>query len=168
MQLAPVSLTPAAPAATTSTSTARPHLSGKPILRSARPIAGLNSLPGGGQGRETWDVTLFAGVRLWQGAELWVNPEIDQGFGLADTHGIAGFPSAEAYKIGARLPYARMQRYFVRQTIDLGGETGKVDADINQFADSQTANRLVMTIGKFSVSTYSTPTNMRTIRRAIS
>ena len=45
-----------------------------------------------------------------------------------------------------------MQRTFIRQTIDLGGESQKVDADLNQFAGSQTADRLVITIGKFSVS----------------
>jgi high affinity Mn2+ porin len=45
-----------------------------------------------------------------------------------------------------------VQRYFVRQTIDLGGETQKVAADVNQFAGSQTTNRLVVTVGKFSVS----------------
>ena len=39
----------------------------------------------------------------------------------------------------------------VRQTIDLGGETEKVDAEFSQFAGSLTANRLVLTIGKFSV-----------------
>jgi high affinity Mn2+ porin len=122
---------------------------GYPAIRS--PFAGPNSLPGSGEGRDTWDATLYAGVRLWQGAELWVNPEIDQGHGLADSHGAAGFPSAEAYKLGDNYPYARVQRYFVRQTIDLGGETGKVDADINQFAGSQTANRLVLTVGKFAV-----------------
>lgn len=122
---------------------------GYPAIRA--PYAGPNSLPGSGEGRETWDATFYAGVRLWQGAELWVNPELDQGFGLAETHGVAGFPSAEAYKQGANYPYARVQRYFVRQTIDLGGETGKVDADINQFAGSQTANRLVLTVGKFAV-----------------
>ena len=120
-----------------------------PAFRS--PFAGTNSLPGGGEGRETWDATLYAGVRLWQGAELWVNPEIDQGFGLADSLGVAGFPSAEAYKLGEAYPYARVQRDFVRQTIDLGGETEKVDADINQFAGSQTANRLVLTVGRFGV-----------------
>jgi len=64
---------------------------------------------------------------------------------------VAGFPSAEAYKQGFDYPYARVQRYFVRQTIDLGGETQKVNADINQFAGSQTANRLVLTVGKFAV-----------------
>ena len=122
---------------------------GYPAIRS--PFTGPNSLPGSGQGRETFDATLYAGVRLWQGAEAWIDPEIDQGHGLADTHGVAGFPSAEAYKQGFNYPYARVQRYFVRQTIDLGGETQKVDADINQFAGSQTANRLVLTVGKFAV-----------------
>ena len=55
-------------------------------------------------GRETWDVTLYAGLRLWQGAELWINPEIDQGFGLSGTLGVAGFPSGEAYKVGSLGP----------------------------------------------------------------
>jgi high affinity Mn2+ porin len=122
---------------------------GYPAIRS--PYQGPNSLPAGGQGRETTDATLFAGVRLWQGAEFWINPELDQGFGLADTHGAAGFPSAEAYKLGANYPYVRVQRGFVRQTIDLGGETQKLDADINQFAGSQSANRLVLWVGRFSV-----------------
>ena len=44
-----------------------------------------------------------------------------------------------------------MQRAFVRQTIDLGGDTQKLEADINQFAGSQTANHLVLWIGRFSV-----------------
>ena len=122
---------------------------GYPAIRS--PFAGPNSLPASGEGRETADATLFAGLRLWQGAELWVDTELDQGFGLADTLGIAGFTSAEAYKLGAADPYARVPRYFIRQTIDLGGETEKVDADLNQFAGSQTANRLVLTVGKFGI-----------------
>ena len=60
---------------------------GYPAIRS--PYQGPNSLPGGGQGRETADASLYAGIRLWQGAELWINPDIDQGFGLANTHGVA-------------------------------------------------------------------------------
>ena len=51
-----------------------------PAFRS--PYVGPNSLYPN-QGRETWDTTFYAGLRLWQGAELWVNPEIDQGFGLS-------------------------------------------------------------------------------------
>ncbi len=115
------------------------------------PYLGQNSLDPN-QGRESWDVTLFAGARLWQGAEFWIDPEIDQGFGLSNTEGVAGFPSGASFKVGASVPYARIQRAFVRQTIDLGGATQKVDADQNQFAGSHTADRLVITIGKYSVS----------------
>ena len=56
------------------------------------------------QGRETFDATAYLGLRLWHGAELWINPEIDQGFGLSGTLGVAGFTSGEAYKVGADLP----------------------------------------------------------------
>jgi high affinity Mn2+ porin len=121
-----------------------------PRIRS--PYQGQNSLPASGEGRETYDLTLFAGMRLWQGAELWFNPEIDQGFGLGNTHGAAGFPSAEAYKEGSVYPYARIQRAFLRQTIDLGGKTEKYDADQNVFAGTRTADRLVFTIGRFAIS----------------
>ena len=59
----------------------------------ASPYAGANSLTPR-QLKETTDVTAFVGARAWKGGELWVNPEIDQGFGLSNTLGVAGFPSA--------------------------------------------------------------------------
>ncbi len=114
------------------------------------PYSGLNSLTPN-QVKETFDATLFLGARLWRRAEIWVNPEIDQGFGLSDTLGVAGFPSGEAYKVGKTNPYFRLQRAFIRQTVNLGGEAGKVAADANIMAGTQTADRLIITIGKFSV-----------------
>ncbi|MGA8169757.1 MAG: outer membrane beta-barrel protein, partial [Methylocystis sp.] len=75
---------------------------GYPRIRAASD--GPNSLPLAGDFRQTTDVTLYAGLRLWKGAEIWVNPEIDQGFGVGNTHGAAGFPSAEAYKLGDPFP----------------------------------------------------------------
>ncbi len=121
-----------------------------PPIRS--PYEGSNSLPGSGQGREVADATLYVGFRLWQGAELWIDPEIDQGHGLGETHGVAGFLNGESYKLGFSYPYARIQRALVRQTINLGGETSKVDTDdINHFAGTQTSDRLVLTAGKFSI-----------------
>jgi len=114
------------------------------------PYSGQNSLTPN-QGRETFDATAYVGVRLWQGAEAWLNPEIDQGFGLNSTLGVAGFTSGEAYKVGASVPYARIPRAFVRQTINLGGDEQKVDSGPNQFSGAQMANRLVLTVGKFGV-----------------
>jgi high affinity Mn2+ porin len=112
------------------------------------PYVGPNSLIPN-QSRETWDATLFVGLRVWDGGEIWVDPEIDQGFGLSDTLGVAGFTSGEAYKVGADYPYFRVPRAFLRQAIDLGGEKEKVEADINQFEATRTANELVITVGKF-------------------
>jgi high affinity Mn2+ porin len=62
------------------------------------PFRGPNSLDPHEQARETFDLTLFGGVRPWRGAELWVNPEVDQGFGVSKTLGIAGFSSGEAFE----------------------------------------------------------------------
>ncbi len=114
------------------------------------PYTGNNSLAPN-QARETADVTLYAGVRPWSGAEIWINPEFDQGFGLSNTLGVAGFPSAEAYKVGKANPYFKLPRLFVRQTINLGGDSAPVAAAANQLAGKQTSDRLVLTIGKFSV-----------------
>jgi high affinity Mn2+ porin len=128
---------------------------GYPSFRS--PYEGPNSLSGGGQNRETFDLTLSVGVKLWQGAEFWANPEIDQGFGFDNTHGVAGFPSGESYKLGSAYPYARLQRAFLRQTINLGGDvenvgtTEKVDDDFYQFAGTRSTDRLVLTVGRFGI-----------------
>jgi len=104
------------------------------------------------QGRESLDFMYFIGARLWKGAEVWIDPEFNQGFGLSNTKGIAGLPSGASFKVGSDVPYARIQRFFLRQTIDLGGKSQKVEADQNQFAGSNTTDRLVFTVGKFSIS----------------
>jgi high affinity Mn2+ porin len=101
--------------------------------------------------RETSDITLSLGVRFWRGAEFWIDPEMDQGFGLDDTLGLAGFSSGEAYKVGNNQPYFRLPRAFVRQTVDTGGESQKIEAAANQLGGAQTADRWVITVGKFSV-----------------
>ena len=120
-----------------------------PAFRS--PYRGANSLDPGSLGNETFDATLFAGASPWQGGEAWANLEVDQGFGLSNTVGVAAFPSAEAYKVGKAEPYGRLQRLFFRQTFDLGGEEQKVEGAANQLGGSHAADNLVLTFGKFSV-----------------
>ena len=114
------------------------------------PYDGPNSLAPG-QRKETFDATAYVGFRPWHGTEIWLNPEVDQGFGLSDTLGVAGFPSAEAYKVGKKQPYLRLQRGFIRQTIDLGGARTPVESTANQLGGMQSADRLVITAGKFGV-----------------
>jgi high affinity Mn2+ porin len=121
----------------------------QPAFRS--PYQGPHSLSPAANGRETIDATLYAGIRPWSGAEIWINPEIDQGFGLSNTFGVAGYPSGEAFKVGKVDPYFLIQRGFLRQTVNLGGESEKLEPDLNQLGGTQTANRLVFTIGKYSI-----------------
>jgi len=120
-----------------------------PAFRS--PYQGTNSLIPKSMGDETFDATGFLGVRVWKGGEIYADPEIDQGFGLSNTLGAAGFPSGEAYKVGQASPYFRLQRLFFRQSFDLGGETQTLDDDQNQVAGTRTADNLVLTGGKMSV-----------------
>lgn len=115
------------------------------------PYQGLNSLDPDPHAKETIDLTAYFGVRPWEGAEIWVNPEIDQGFGLSNTLGAAGFPSGEAYKVGKAKPYAKLPRWFLRQTINLGGASKPVEPDLNQLAGHQRDDRLVLWLGKFGV-----------------
>ncbi|HTO05929.1 MAG TPA: carbohydrate porin [Myxococcota bacterium] len=114
------------------------------------PYEGANSLDPDTHAKETVDATLFAGLRLWRGAAVYANPEIDQGFGLSDTLGVAGFPSGEAYKVGQNAPYFRLPRAFFRQVIDLGGEAEEVPPGPNEVGGTHTRDHLTLTAGKLS------------------
>ncbi len=114
------------------------------------PYAGTNSLSPHANA-ETVDATLFLGRRLWPDSEIWIGPEIDQGFGLDDTLGVAGFPSGEAYKVGEYHPYLRLQRLFFRQTMNLDERREWVDPAQLQLGGTRSPNRLVLTVGKISV-----------------
>jgi high affinity Mn2+ porin len=114
------------------------------------PYSGPNSLSPD-RGAETTDATLYLGARLWSGAEGWINGELDQGFGLDNTLGVAGFPSGEAYKVGKNQPYLRMPRLFIRQTLNLDDTRRTIEASANQLGGARSADRLVITVGKFSI-----------------
>jgi high affinity Mn2+ porin len=104
----------------------------------------------------------FVGARLWRGGAFYLTPELDQGFALGHprppgmpyfgTIGAAGFFNGGGYKVGRDSSYERIQRAFVRQTVDLGGgEPVTIDPDINQLGGSITPKHLIVTAGKFSV-----------------
>jgi len=115
------------------------------------PYEGQNSLNPSNNSNETSDLTLYAGYRIWPGGEIWANAEIDQGFGLSNTLGVAGFPNGEAYKIGENTPYIRLPRLFYWQVIGLGGNEQVIGSDINQMGGPQLTDNITLTIGKFSV-----------------
>lgn len=115
------------------------------------PFSGPNSLHAAGEDEATNDVTLYLGRRLGSDTQVWINPEIDQGFGLANTTGMAGYPSGEAYKVGANAPYLRVPRLFVRHVVPLGAGQDEVDAGPNQLGGTMAHDNVTITAGKFGV-----------------
>ena len=112
---------------------------GKATRRSDRPIRGPFSLPGSGLGRETSTRRSLPAYGSGKVPSCGSFPEIDQGFGLrghARRRRIS--ERRKSYKLGSSYPYTRAcNARFLRQTIDLGGEFEKVDADISQFAGTR-------------------------------
>jgi high affinity Mn2+ porin len=112
--------------------------------------SGKNSLPTGGQIRQTVLADVYAGVRLWPGAEAHIDGEMWQGFGLHDTFGIDDFPNGEAYKAGTNYPRLIIARLFMRQIIGLGGEEEYVPADGLTLAGEHDISQLAITVGRMA------------------
>ena len=112
---------------------------------------GTNSLTPAPQAQATWSNSLFLNVRLWDGAEVYYNPELLQGFGLSDTVGVAGFPSGEAQKSNFPYPHYNTSRLFLRQTFGFGGEQEELASGPSQIASKVDVSRLTLQVGKFSV-----------------
>ena len=122
---------------------------GYPAFRS--PYQGTNSLTGASQIQNTTSATAFVGYRPWDGTEVYINPELMQGFGLNNTLGVAGFPNGEAQKSNFPMPRIDIARVFVRQTFGLGGEQETIEDGPNQLAGKQDISRITFTAGRFAV-----------------
>ncbi len=114
------------------------------------PYRGANSLDPVASGRETFNITGYFGARPWDGGEAWADLEMDQGFGLSNTLGVAGFTNGQGSKVGKSLPYFRLHRLFFRQSFDLGGDAQDVTGAANQLGLTRTTDNLIVTLGKFS------------------
>ena len=123
---------------------------GYPSFPAKYTIPGFNSLPTGGETRETVSLDLMAGVRLWKGAEAHVDGLMWQGFGLHNTLGLEAVPSGEAYRLGTALPNGMLARLFIRQTVGLGGEQENVPDGQLTLAGAQDVSRLTFTLGRMS------------------
>jgi high affinity Mn2+ porin len=118
------------------------------------PYEGPSSLSGASQMRNTASATIFLGRRLWRDSEIFFNPELMQGFGLSDVHGVAAFPNGEAQKSSFRFPRFNAARLFLSQTFGLGGGKECLADGPNQIGGERSISRLTVTVGKFAVLDY--------------
>lgn len=121
---------------------------GYPAFRA--PYSGPNSLTPAPQAKATWSNSLFLNMRLWDGGEVYYNPELLQGFGLNDTVGAAGFPNGEAQKSNFPYPHYNTSRLFLRQTFGFGGEQEELASGALQLGQKADISRLTLQAGKFA------------------
>ncbi len=115
------------------------------------PYSGAQSLNSNDNFRQTSEADLFLAARLWPGGEVYFNAEYYQGFGFGETHGLAAFPNAQAYKTGQFRGDVNLPRIFFRQVWGFGGEQEQLDADELQLAEKVDISRLTLQVGRFAV-----------------
>jgi len=118
------------------------------------PYEGANSLTGTAQAKNTVSSTAFIGVRPWDGTDIYINPEITQGFGLSETVGVAGFPNMEAQKAAFPMPRFDIARVYVKQTFGLGGEQETIEDGPNQIATKEDVSRLTIIAGRLATTDF--------------
>ncbi len=118
------------------------------------PYEGVNSLSGANQAKNTTTATAFIGFRPWDGTDIYIDPEIDQGFGLSETFGIAGFPNTEAQKAAFPFPRLDVTHVYVQQTFGFGGEQETIEDGPNQIATKEDISRLTLIAGKVQVTDF--------------
>ncbi|HET7153722.1 MAG TPA: carbohydrate porin, partial [Candidatus Kapabacteria bacterium] len=113
--------------------------------------SGANSLGTDADIQTSLTTTLFLGGRLWQGAEIYFDPELAGGAGLSGAHGIGGFTNGETFRIGDPKPEGYIARLYIKQTFALGDEYDHRDEDQNQLAGKEPQKYVALTFGKFSM-----------------
>src|SRR5512147_674753 len=111
------------------------------------PYTGPLSLSAQQEDTYTWSATMALGKRLWQGGELYVDPEVAQGVPLSNLTGLGGFYNGEITRASGNDPIMYLVRLFVRQTWHLGGGEQSVDSAMNQLGGTVDKNRIVLTAG---------------------
>lgn len=114
------------------------------------PYAGQNSFEDRKEIRGSYTTTFYIGRRLWEGGEVYINPELIAGSGLSKVLGLAGPPNGETYRVDSTQLKLNLGRLFLRQTWNLGEPTETLDDGINQVAGRTSQDRVVLTAGKFS------------------
>ena len=115
--------------------------------------SGPNSLKTDEERQNSITGTLYLGVRLWKGAELYINPEVAGGSGLSGAYGMAASTNGETFRVGDPSPTLYLARGYLKQTIsfDHGKDTLYADG-ANQLQTRYSNRSLSFYLGKFGLS----------------
>jgi len=115
---------------------------------------GNNAINNKFQSRETQSLTPFLAARLGPSTELYVDPEMFEGFGLSAGLGMGGLTNGEAQKVGSKQLKVYMARYYLKQVIGFGGPQEWQEGAPHQLAGWQDVSRLTVIAGGFSLTDF--------------
>ena len=114
--------------------------------------SGTNSLTNAEERQNSVTATLYAGIRLWKGGEIYINPEIAGGSGLSGAFGLGASSNGETFRVGDPAPSLYLARGFFTQTFLLGKkEYNKIGEGGNEIGGRKPANFLKFYLGKMSL-----------------
>lgn len=117
----------------------------------ASPYSGQNSLGATRASSYSFTSTLYAGARLGDGWELYLNPEMAQGVPFSQLRGVGGFTNGEIARTSGADLRGYFARAFVRKTWNVAGDWEDQASEANQVATRYRSERLVVTAGTISV-----------------
>lgn len=97
---------------------------------------------GDGESQNTISATLFAGLRLWKGAEVYINPEVTSGMGLSNDMGMAAPANGETFHISRPQLTLFLARAYYRQTFALRNKSARKLGYVNSTELESRANQL--------------------------
>jgi len=115
------------------------------------PYSGTNSLSGDEEKQNSMTMTLFAGLRLWKGAEFYLNPELAGGSGLSGALGMGGSSNGETFRVGNPSPTLYLGRAFLVQTFALGPDGEQTEDAANALNTFMPEHHIRLLIGKYSL-----------------
>jgi len=98
--------------------------------------------------------TLFFGLRLTRGLQLYFNPEIAGGKGFSSVTGIADAPNGEIPRVATATPKPYLARLYLSYDFGFGSEKEHVESDANQLAGDRPMTRYTVTVGRFTITDF--------------
>ena len=121
----------------------------KPAFNAA--YSGPNSLSPLREKSYSFTTTADLGLRLWDGAQVHLNPEGALGVPFSNLLGAGGISNGELARGSSTVLLTYRARLFFQQRVNVGGEVETVDADFNELGGKFNARRWTFTIGSFSL-----------------
>jgi high affinity Mn2+ porin len=116
--------------------------------------SGPNSLTTNKETQSTVTSTLFGGVKLWNNAGIYINPEISGGSGLDGALGVPDALNGESYRVGDPSPSVSLARLYFQQLFPIGKEITYQGDDVNQLPGILPSRYISLTFGKVAISDF--------------